>query len=58
MFAVAFDDAVIVVEPFFHPPKEYPNLVGVHNVPHASFSVFVIGPGVHVEPPLLSYVKV
>ena len=58
MFAVAVDAAVIVVEPFFHPPKEYPNLVGVHNVPHAWFSDFVIEPGLHVEPPLLSYVKV
>ena len=56
IFAVAFDDELIVVEPFFHPANVYPDLVGSHNVHHVISYVPVFVE--HPEPPVLLYVNV
>ena len=51
MFAVAFDEEVITVDPFFQLLNVYPVRVGVQSVPHASLYFFVTDE--HPLPPLL-----
>ena len=58
IFPFAILDEVIVSLPFFHPLNVYPDLVGVHRLPHASPAFLVIDLVLHPLPPLSLYFNV